>query len=108
MESVSLCNDNNIVLAGQVIRFDETRFSPAGLPIGRFTLEHYSQQWQAGRSREVRCRIQVIVCGQNLIQQTNQFIPGTLVRVKGFISRANAHYGETRLVLHANQIDLLR
>lgn len=107
MEPVPLCVDNSVVLAGQVINLNETRFSPAGLPICRFTLEHYSQQWEADRSREVRCRIQVVACGQKLAQQINQLSPGTIVRVKGFISRANARYGEARLVLHANQIDLL-
>jgi primosomal replication protein N len=108
MESVPLCVDNSIVLAGQVIRPNETRFSPAGLPIGRFTLEHYSQQWEADRSREVRCRVQVVACGQKLVYQADQLALGIMVRVSGFISRANARYGEARLIVHANQIELLR
>jgi primosomal replication protein N len=107
METVPLCVDNSIVLAGQVIRFNKTRFSPAGLPIGSFTLEHYSQQWEADRSRKVRCRVQVVACGQKLVHQADQLVPGIMVRVRGFISRANARYGETQLVVHANQIELL-
>lgn len=98
--------DNYLVLGGYVIGCSETRFSPAGLAIVSFTLEHHSQQWEADRPRQANCRIRVLVCDQELIRQITPLAPGTWVRVQGFLSRANARYRETQLVLHAHRIEI--
>ncbi len=96
---------NRVVLGGQVVRTDATRYSPAGIPIRRFVLEHRSAQREAGQPREARCRLLVMVCGHDLQPLVADLQPGTNVQVTGFLSRADNRLGETRLVLHATQIE---
>ena len=99
--------DNCLVITGWVTDPGQTRYSPAGLPITRFFLEHHSRQVEANIPREARCRIPVLVCGQQLVQNAQELAPGTLVRVRGFLSRADHRYGENRLVIHADCIETL-
>ena len=99
--------DNCLIIAGQVAESSDVRTTPAGIQIGRFLLDHHSGQMEAGLSREVRCRIPVVACGEKLAQTAQQLSPGVRVRVQGFVGRAN--YREERgLVLHAARIDVLQ
>lgn len=99
--------DNRLVLAGRVASGGETRTSPAGIPITRFTLEHTSQQMEAGRPRRVECRLGVMACGEGLAATAGQLAPGSAVRISGFLCRANNRQGESRLILHAQEIERL-
>ena len=99
--------DNCLIIAGQLAGACETRFTPAGVPISRFLLEHHSTQQEAGLPREARCRIPVMACGAALAGIARRLAPGVHVRVQGFVSRANHREGEYRLVLHAAHIDIL-
>jgi len=99
--------DNCLVIMGQAVGSGELRTSPAGVLIGRFLLDHHSGQVEAGFPREARCRIPVIACGESLARTAGRLSPGALVRVHGFVSRANQREGEYRLVLHAAHIDVL-
>jgi primosomal replication protein N len=103
----ALSLDNCLVIAGHTVGPSRTRYSPAGLPIAYFTLEHHSWQSEADIPREVRCRIQVLAGGKTLAPAAEKLKPGSWVRVRGFISRANNRQGEARLVLHAEQIKAL-
>lgn len=99
--------DNYLVIAGRMAGSSEIRYSPAGLPILRFVLQHQSQRLEANIPREVRCRISVMACGKALVEDAKQLSTGTLVRVRGFISRANYRQEDIRLVLHAERIEIL-
>lgn len=99
--------DNCLTLAGQVVGSCETRVTPAGIPIGRFLLEHHSGQQEAGWPREAYCRIPVMACGETLTRIVCRLAPGAHIRVGGFISRANPREGEYRLVLHAAHIAII-
>lgn len=99
--------DNCLIIAGRVAEPGEIHASPAGVLIGRFSLDHRSGQVEAGFPREVRCRIPVMACGESLAHMAGQLSSGTQVRVQGFVSRANPREGEYRLVLHAAHIDIL-
>ena len=81
--------DNCLIIAGQVAGACETRRSPAGVPISQFLLEHHSTQMEAELSREARCRIPVLACGEALASIASQLMMGARLRVQGFISRAN-------------------
>ncbi len=99
--------DNCLVIAGQVAESSPARLTPAGVPIGRFLLDHQSEQVEAGLPRQVRCRIAVAACGEPLARIAERLMPGARVRVRGFLGRAHYREGESRLVLHAAQIDVL-
>lgn len=97
--------DNRLVLAGIVGNEPETRYSPAGIPIARFTLNHRSQQNEAGMKRQVICNIGVIASGEALQRTVQQLNTGEEIRVTGFLARANNRQGENRLILHAERIE---
>lgn len=99
--------DNRLVIAGRLGSEPETRHSPAGIPITRFTLRHDSLQQEAGMQRQVICNIGVVVSGEALQVLVQPLRSGQQVRVSGFLSRANNRQGENRLILHAEQLEVL-
>lgn len=58
-------------------------------------------------SREARCRIAVMACGESLARIAGRLPTGAAVRVRGFLSRASHRKSEYRLVLHAAHIEIL-
>jgi primosomal replication protein N len=99
--------ENRLLIEGVVGNSPETRFSPAGIPIARFTLRHQSLQSEAGMKRQVVCNIGVIASGEALQPLVQQLQIGEGIRVSGFLARANNRQGEHRLILHAEQIERL-
>jgi primosomal replication protein N len=99
--------ENRLVITGTVARRPETRVSPSGVPIARFAVHHRSVQTEAGHSRQATCYIGVVASGERLRGTVAQLDVERRVRVDGFLSRADARAGEQRLVLHAQQIELL-
>jgi primosomal replication protein N len=96
-----------LVLVGQVSRAVETRTSPVGIPISRFSLEHRSRQLEAGNEREVFCRIVVVVAGEALQAKVAKLSVGDSLKVEGFISRSSYRSEASHLVLHALQLEML-
>ena len=99
--------DNRLRISGLLAKQPETRHSPAGVPITRFTLQHESLQQEAGMQRRAICNIAVIASGEEMLKQTKGLQGGQQLRVSGFLCRANNRQGENRLILHAEQIELL-
>ncbi len=95
------------MIAGIMGNDPEIRYSPAGIAIARFTLKHRSEQSEAGMKRQVLCNIGVIASGNELQRTVQQLKTGEGIRVSGFLARANNRLGESRLILHAEQIDRL-
>ena len=95
------------MLVGEVCKAPEVRFSPAGIPIARFTLEHRSIQPEAGLDREAYCKVIVVAAGETLKKQVKSLVLEQLIRVSGFVARADNRQGDSMLVLHAQQIELL-
>lgn len=98
--------DNHLSVGGRVIQAPERRYNPAGIPIARFRLEHYSVQEEGDRPREVRFRLQVIAAGEAIQAAVDRLEEGVEARVSGFMSRAGYRQGDYRLVLHARTIDI--
>ena len=99
--------DNRLVISGTLGKTPETRYSPAGIPITRFTLRHESIQQEAGMQRQVICNIGVIASGKEFLESTRSLQSEQQIRVSGFLSRANNRQGENRIILHAEQIESL-
>lgn len=98
---------NVLVVEGIVIQEPETRFSPAGIPISRFAIEHQSQCEEAGMPREVRFRLGVVASGEQLQPQIAALKVASRVRLQGFLARTGYRSEEHRLVLHIQSIQLL-
>ncbi len=98
---------NIITLTGVLVTPVELRYSPAGIPIARFLLEHLSEQCEAGARRQVRLRIGVRASGQPLADSLRKVAPGTCLRVVGFLIRSRQRRGEYPLIISASQIEWL-
>jgi primosomal replication protein N len=96
--------DNELVFTGQLLKTVEVRTTPAGIRIARFVLAHRSRRHEAGQPREVQCRLSVVASGQILTAGITQHSQGTCLKVKGFLSRAGYRAADTRIELHALEI----
>ncbi|HDP88649.1 MAG TPA: primosomal replication protein N [Thioalkalivibrio sp.] len=99
---------NRLRLDGHLHGGVESRITPAGIPIHRFTLAHESSQVEAGMVREARCQIAVVASGETLAPVAGSLQEGDRVVVEGFISRSSFRDESYRIVLHAQAIELLR
>ena len=98
--------DNRLVIAGVVAEAPDTRYSPGGVPIARFTLRHQSEQAEAGVTRRVECELGVVASGEALQPAVKGLRPEQRVRVEGYLNRAHRRRPD-RVVLHARTIELL-
>ena len=96
--------DNDLVFTGRLVKSAEVRTTPAGIRIARFVLTHRSRRTEAGQWREVQCRLPVVASGQRLTAGITEYSPGTWLRVKGFLSRAGYRAPDTRVELHAMEV----
>ncbi|MTD41245.1 primosomal replication protein N [Erwinia sp. CPCC 100877] len=98
---------NRLALSGTVCREPLRKVSPSGIPHCQFVLEHRSVQEEAGFHRQAWCRMPVIISGQDNQAITHSITVGTHITVHGFISCHQARNGLSKLVLHAEQIELI-
>jgi primosomal replication protein N len=91
------------VLSGVVIHIEPIRYTPAGIPLLSFVLQHASEQIEAGLKRKVECEVNAVVLG-DLAQQNIQF--GSSVKAKGFLAKRSAK--STQLVLHIEKLELIQ
>lgn len=98
---------NRLVLTGTVCKVPIRKVSPSGILHCQFVLEHRSIQQEAGFSRQAWCRMPVIVSGQAFQATTHRLTVGSMLTVQGFISSHQGRNGLTKLVLHAEQIELI-
>ncbi|AEF43542.1 primosomal replication protein N [Serratia plymuthica] len=98
---------NRLVLSGTVCKAPVRKVSPSGIPHCQFVLEHRSQQVEAGFSRQAWCRMPVVVSGQQSQALTQRLTVGSQITVQGFVSCHQGRNGLNKLVLHAEQIELI-
>lgn len=98
---------NRLVLSGIVCRAPLRKVSPSGIPHCQLVLEHRSVQEEAGFNRQAWCQMPVIISGHQNQAITHSITVGTVITVSGFISSHKARNGLTKLVLHAEQIELI-
>ena len=90
-----------------VVGLEAIRYTPAGLPLLSFVLQHASEQTEAGLKRKVECEVNAVVLG-NLtgeIAKSNIQI-GDNIKAKGFLAKRSAK--STQLVFHIEQIKLAK
>ncbi|PNO90952.1 primosomal replication protein N [Proteus mirabilis] len=97
---------NRLVLTGTVCKALIRKVSPAGIPHCQFVIEHRSTQ-EGGLKRQSWCRMPIIASGKALQTDTHSITVGSKVTVSGFISSHQARNGLFKLVLHAEQIELI-
>ena len=84
-----------------VISLEPIRYTPAGIPLLSFVLQHASEQIEAGLKRKVECEVNAVALG-NIAKQNIQL--GSSVKAKGFLAKRSAK--STQLVLHIEQLHI--
>ena len=88
------------MINGVVLSIEPIRFTPAGMPLLSFVLQHASEQIEAGLKRKVECEVNAVALGD--IAKLNIQI-GTLIKAKGFLAKRSAK--SHQLVMHINQLE---
>jgi len=92
---------NTLVICGVVLAIEPLRYTPAGLPLLSFVLQHASEKIEAGLKRKVECEVNAIAVGDIAKQHVQQ---GSLIKVKGFLAKRSAK--SNHLVLHVEQLQI--
>ena len=92
---------NKLVLAGVVASIEPLRYTPAGIPLLSFVIQHVSDQIEAGMKRKVECEINAVAIGNVALKALEL---GTSVEVAGFLAKRSLK--SRQLVLHINEISL--
>ncbi|SNC58690.1 primosomal replication protein N [Sodalis endosymbiont of Henestaris halophilus] len=98
---------NCLMLSGTVCKTYVNKVSPSGISHCQFILEHRSIQQEAGFSRQAWCRLIVVASGKQILYMTRNIMIGAYINVRGFISCHQGRNGLSKIVLHAEQIDLI-
>ena len=93
---------NLLKLDGQVVERGAVRYTPAGIPVIEFRLQHESEQIEAGGKRKVDCEIACVALGPmaNLLSGMNA---GSLCSATGFLAAKSIR--NRSLVLHVTSIE---
>ena len=89
------------MLSGVIVRIEPIRYTPAGIPLLSFVLQHASEQIEAGLKRKVECEINAVALG-DIAKKNIQL--GANIDVKGFLAKRSAK--STQLVLHIEQLHI--
>ena len=95
---------NELVLSGVIATRDLLRYTPAGLPLLNFVLQHESEQQEAGQTFRTQLDIAVSVLGEAAVQM-DRLGPGTRIMMKGFLARKSRN--SRQFVMRAEQFKLI-
>jgi primosomal replication protein N len=95
---------NSLALSGVVVGLEAIRYTPAGIPLLSFVLQHTSEQTEAGLRRKVECEVNAVALGNIATELANSNIQlGSNVRAKGFLAKRSAK--STQLVFHIEKLE---
>ena len=88
---------NELSLVASILERDILRYTPAGIPIVSATLQHGSQQTEAGIARQVEFEIPALAAGEISGRFAHAEL-GAAHRFTGFLARKSRH--SKALVFH--------
>lgn len=93
---------NKLVLGGVVASIEPLRYTPAGMPLLSFVIQHVSDQIEAGMKRKVECEVNAVAIGNMALKALKT---GDQIEVTGFLAKRSLK--STQLVMHINEISLI-
>jgi primosomal replication protein N len=78
---------NHVELTACIAEAKPLRYTPAGIPVSNFVLEHESEIVEGGTARQVKLTLRAVAFG-SLAEQTGQIPLGTVFRFTGFLINA--------------------
>ncbi len=93
---------NLLKIDGQVVERGAVRYTPAGIPVIEFRLQHESEQMEAGAMRKVDCEVSCVALGPlaNLLSGINA---GASCSATGFLAAKSLK--NRSLLLHVTSIE---
>lgn len=95
---------NETIICGKIIKLGILRYTPAGIAVIEFIVNHVSHQVEAGVVRQIKCEILAIALGQIALTVAELKVDNK-VKLMGFLNR-KSHMNQ-QLVLHTNQVVLI-
>ncbi|MDO8893366.1 primosomal replication protein N [Nitrosomonas sp.] len=95
---------NQTIICGRIAKLGVLRYTPAGVAVIEFTINHVSRQKEAGVARQIIFDILAVALGQLALTVAGFKINNT-VKLTGFINR-KSHMNH-QLVLHTDHIELI-
>ena len=95
---------NQTIICGKILKLGVLRYTPAGIAVIEFTVNHVSRQIEAGVARQIICEILAVALGQLALTVAGFKINNT-VKLAGFLNR-KSHMNQ-QLVLHTDHIELI-
>ena len=83
-----------------MVGIEAIRYTPAGIPLLSFVLQHTSEQTEAGLKRKVECEVNAVVIG-DIAKSSIQI--GDNIKAKGFLAKRSAK--STQLVFHIDKLE---
>ena len=77
---------NRLTLDATIAQRDDLRYTPAGLPALSMTLQHASEQPEAGGRRKVDCEIAAVAIGDTA-RSLSSLPAASTIRCEGFLAR---------------------
>lgn len=93
---------NRITLDATLSAREELRYTPAGIPAIECTLDHHSEQHEAGVERRVECELHAVAFG-DVALALRDCANGSALRVEGFIARR--YRSGTSVALHLTRFE---
>ena len=93
------------MLSGVICKVQPLRYSPAGVPLLQFELQHQSRQSEADKALDVNLTMRVQVAGE-LAVEVARYSDGSEIVVNGFLARTSQRSDIP--VLHVNRYKLLK
>ena len=93
---------NRVEIEGKLNHLEAIRYTPAGVPIVTFSIEHQSEQLEAGVQRSVSCHIQAMALG-GVAEKVARVRGEANAKCSGFIAMKNLK--SSQLVLHVTSIE---
>lgn len=93
---------NEVVLSGTARGLGALRYTPAGIPIIEFSLQHVSRLQEAGAMRQVEVELPAIVIG-GLAEGLAKAPLGGEITARGFLAKRGRD--NAQIVLHATSIE---
>lgn len=93
---------NLVEISGKLVELQGLRFTPAGIPIIRFRIDHSSVQYEAETSRQVTCIVSAVAVDTEARLISAARLGADLV-IRGFLDKESLK--ANRIELHASHIE---
>jgi primosomal replication protein N len=95
---------NAVEFEGELIEAEPLRFTPGGVAVVRFKLNHRSRRVEASSERDIECELGVLAINTDAKMMSSVAL-GSIVKVTGYLDRKGK--SNKQVVLHALDIELV-